>query len=135
MKTLLITVLIIFTFFIMGPKRGKDQDSDNDAPESFQFNFQDPSTSTMEGVIEFNNHLLLMILLIICLISWLLFITIKNFSNSHNNESKFFFHSSALEIIWTLVPAFILLTLASLSFTLLYSMKEISDPELSLKKY
>jgi heme/copper-type cytochrome/quinol oxidase subunit 2 len=45
-------------------------------------------------------------------------------------ESKFF-HSNVLEIVWTSLPA--LINLASPSFTLLYSMDEISTPEISVK--
>jgi len=35
--------------------------------------------------------------------------------------------------VWTSFPAFILLSLASPSFSLLYGLDEISNPELSLK--
>lgn len=104
-----------------------------DAPEPWQLKLQDPSSSIMEGILMFNKHLLFIIILIVCLVGWLLFNTIKDFDNHHNHKAAKFFHSNPLEIIWTSIPALILLTVASPSFTLLYSMDEISEPELSLK--
>jgi cytochrome c oxidase subunit 2 len=104
-----------------------------DAPEHYQLKLQDPSSSIMEGILMFNKHLLFIIILIVCLVGWLLFNTIKDFDNANNHKASKFFHSNPLEIIWTSIPALILLTVASPSFTLLYSMDEISEPEISLK--
>ena len=44
-----------------------------------------------------------------------------------------FVHSDVIEIIWTTMPALILLGLASPSFSLLYSLYEISNPSLTFK--
>jgi len=44
-----------------------------------------------------------------------------------------FTHSSALEFIWTLIPAFILLFISVPSFALLYSLDELIEPSLTLK--
>ena len=104
-----------------------------DAPETFQLKLQDPSSSIMEGILMFNKHLLFIIIAIVVLVGWLLFNTIYSFDNMHNSKPSKFFHSNPLEIIWTSIPALVLLSLASPSFTLLYSMDEISEPELSLK--
>jgi cytochrome c oxidase subunit 2 len=50
-----------------------------------------------------------------------------------NSSVATFVHSNPVEIIWTTIPALILLSLASPSFSLLYSLDEISNPELTLK--
>jgi cytochrome c oxidase subunit 2 len=104
-----------------------------DAPELFQMRLQDPATTTMEGLVDFNKHLLFIITIIVMLVGWLLFTTILNFNEFANPKSQSFFHSNELEILWTSLPALTLLNLASPSFTLLYSMDEISAPELSVK--
>lgn len=104
-----------------------------DAPEYYQLKLQDPSSSIMEGILMFNKHLLFIVILIILVVGWLLFNTIYNFDSMANSKSAKFFHSNPLEIFWTSIPALVLLTLAAPSFTLLYSMDEISEPELSLK--
>jgi len=99
----------------------------------FQLGFQDPATTTMEGIFLFNLHLLFVIISIVLLVSWLLFLVLKNFIELNNSKIADFTHSNTIEIIWTSVPAFILLSLASPSFSLLYSLDEISTPELTLK--
>ena len=104
-----------------------------DAPEFAQLRLQDPSTTIMEGLLEFNKHLLFIIVAIVVLVGWLLFATISNFEEFNSKKSQSFFHSNLLEIVWTSLPALILLNLASPSFTLLYSMDEISAPEISIK--
>jgi len=104
-----------------------------DAPELAQLRLQDPSTTTMEGLLEFNKHVLFVITVIVILVAWLLFATISNYDEFNTPKSQSFFHSNALEIVWTSLPALTLLNLASPSFTLLYSMDEISTPEISVK--
>ena len=104
-----------------------------DAPEFAQLRLQDPSTTTMEGLIAFNKHLLFVMTIIVVLVGWLLFATISNYDEFNTQKSQSFFHSNALEIVWTSLPALTLLNLASPSFTLLYSMDEISTPEISVK--
>jgi heme/copper-type cytochrome/quinol oxidase subunit 2 len=42
-------------------------------------------------------------------------------------------HHEALEWAWTMIPALILVTIASPSFALLYGLDEISNPEMTLK--
>jgi cytochrome c oxidase subunit 2 len=44
-----------------------------------------------------------------------------------------FSHSNVLEIVWTIIPAVILLLIAIPSFTLLYSLDELSNPVITLK--
>ena len=104
-----------------------------DSAAMYQLGFQDPATTTMEGIYLFNLHLLFVIIGIVLLVAWLLFVILKNFTELSNSNVANFTHSNVLEIVWTSIPAFILLSLASPSFSLLYSLDEISFPELTLK--
>jgi len=104
-----------------------------DSAAMYQLGFQDPATTTMEGIYLFNLHLLFVIIGIVILVAWLLFIILRNFTEVSNSNVANFTHSNVLEIVWTSIPAFILLSLASPSFSLLYSLDEISFPELTLK--
>jgi cytochrome c oxidase subunit 2 len=104
-----------------------------DAPDFLQLGFQDPASSIMEGILLFNKHLLFIIIMIVILTGWLLFNTVYSYDTFNNSQSANFFHSNALEIVWTSLPALTLLTLASPSFSLLYSMDEISIPDFSIK--
>lgn len=104
-----------------------------DCSVMYQLGFQDPGTTTMEGIYLFNIHLLFIITSIVLFVAWLLFLTLKNFTEKTNSYVTDFTHSSYIEIIWTSIPAFILLSLASPSFSLLFSLDEIANPELTLK--
>ncbi len=105
----------------------------NDAPESWQINFQDPATPIMEGIIHFHNHLMFFIVLIGIFVFWLLIRVITNYSADVHPVAEKFTHSTVLEIVWTVVPALILLLIAVPSFNLLYSLDETIDPAVTLK--
>jgi len=104
-----------------------------DCAAACQIGFQDPATTSMEGIYLFNLHLLFVIINIVLFVGWLLFLVLKNFIEFNNTKVANFNHSNYIEIIWTSIPALILLSLASPSFSLLYSLDEISFPELTLK--
>ena len=104
-----------------------------DCSVMYQLGFQDPATTTMEGIYLFNLHLLFIIISIVLLVGWLLVVVLKNFTELSNSNVAIFTHSNVIEVVWTSLPALILLSLASPSFSLLYSLDEISNPELTLK--
>ena len=104
-----------------------------DSAVMLQTNFQDPATTTMEGLYFFNTHLLFTILGMVVFVGWFMFLILVNFTELTNNHSYNFNHSNVLEIIWTSIPAYILLSLASPSFSLLYSLDEVSVPQITLK--
>ena len=79
-----------------------------DSAVMYQSSFQDPATTTMEGIYLFNIHLLFVIIGIVVFVAWLLLLVLINFTKSN-----------ILEIVWTSIPALILLSLASLSLPLL----------------
>jgi len=104
-----------------------------DAAEPWQFGTQDPATPTFEGMIYFHNYLNFFLILIGTSVIWMLFYIIVNFNQSKNSIAIKFTHSSILEIIWTILPAFMLLLIAIPSFSLLYSLDELIDPSITLK--
>jgi cytochrome c oxidase subunit 2 len=102
-----------------------------DSPEKWQLGLQDPATPSMEGIIFFNSFLTLILIIIGIFVCWMLFKVLTFFVLNKNIQK--FTHSSLLEIIWTLVPAFILLIIAIPSFSLLYSLDETINPSITLK--
>ena len=104
-----------------------------DAPEFYQFGPQDPATPTAEGMLVFHNYLMFFVILIGTVVLWMLYYSIKNFDEKVNKVSKNFTHSSLLEIIWTIIPAVLLVLIAVPSFSLLYSLDELIDPSVTLK--
>jgi cytochrome c oxidase subunit 2 len=102
-----------------------------DSPEKWQLGLQDPATPSMEGMIFFNSFLTIILIIIGVFVCWML-LKVLTFFVLNKNIQKFT-HSSLLEIIWTLIPAFILLIIAVPSFSLLYSLDEIINPSITLK--
>ena len=58
---------------------------------------------------------------------------INNGHEVDNSKVYHVVHAPTLEIIWTLIPAFILILIAIPSFSLLYTMDEVIDPLLTVK--
>jgi len=105
-----------------------------DAAESWQLGLQDPASPVFEGMIFFHNYLVFFLILIGSLVFWLLYVTIVHFNIFANlNKSQIFTHSSILEIVWTILPAIVLLLIAAPSFSLLYSLDESIDPSITIK--
>lgn len=117
--------LFIKYFFLMGFK--------GDSSVSYQIGFQDPATIIMEGICIFNLHLLFVIISIVLTVAWVLYAVLVNFGEFSQSNVFNFVHSNLIEIVWTTMPALLLINLASPSFSLLYSLDEISNPKLTLK--
>jgi cytochrome c oxidase subunit 2 len=104
-----------------------------DAAEAWQIGFQDPATPSAEGMSFFYNSMSLYLIIIAVSVFWMLYICIFKFNSSVNSFSSNFTHSSFLEIIWTVIPTISLLVLSTPSFTLLYSLEELTESVLTLK--
>jgi len=104
-----------------------------DAPEPWQLGIQDPATPIMEGMVLFHNYLVFFLIFIGLTVCWVLVKIFMNFNYKVHPISWKFTHSSILEIIWTILPALILVVIAIPSFALLYSLDELIDPSLTLK--
>lgn len=104
-----------------------------DAPERWQLGLQDPATPVVEGMYSFHNYLVFFSVIIGIFVCFMLFIIILRFNNNTTFKPLKFTHSSVLEIIWTLIPAGILLFIAIPSFSLLYSLDELINPNVTLK--
>lgn len=134
----------------------------DDHTDFWKIGFQDPTTPIAYGIIKLHDHILFFLAVILFVVGYLLYSTYKKFYyGSLNNdlpeskdislfdsliatykESLLFNvtnrtyninHGTTIEIIWTILPAFILLFIAVPSFALLYAMDEIIDPVLTVK--
>ena len=104
-----------------------------DMPEKNQLFVQDPATPMMEGMIYFHNLLMFFIIFVGVFVFYMFFYAMYAFSDSRNKVAANFSHNSPLEIVWTILPSIILLCIAIPSFTLLYSLDELIDPQLTVK--
>jgi cytochrome c oxidase subunit 2 len=104
-----------------------------DAPESWQIGIQDSATPIAQSLIAFHNYLMVFLVFIGMFVFWMLYQVIINFNETNHKIPKRFTHSSLLEIIWTILPAIVLLFIAIPSFSLLYSLEAIIDPDVTIK--
>jgi cytochrome c oxidase subunit 2 len=123
---LFIFCLSVFSFF--------HNISFSDASVSWQLGLQEPATPIAEGIINFHNHIMFFVVGIAIFVGWLLVRCLSHFSATFSTDSvDNFTHATTIEIVWTVVPAIILLFIAVPSFSLLYSMDEVLDPVITLK--
>ena len=104
-----------------------------DAPAAWQMGFQDPATPVLEGIVAFHNDLWFFLVIIGTVVFWMIFQCLITFSEKNNPVPSVIIHGTFLEIVWTTVPALILLCIAVPSFALLYSMDELIDPSVTIK--
>lgn len=115
-----------------------------------RLNFQDPATDIMEGIIDFHHDILFYLIVIVTFVVWMLFSIVyefgfANYINKHVSFEKTLearkshlltkniTHGTILEIVWTILPAFVLVAIAIPSFALLYAIDEIIEPTLTIK--
>lgn len=93
-----------------------------------QISFQDAASPIIKQLIEFHDHAIVILILIISLVGYIITSLILNSFFSRN-----ILEAQEIETIWTILPAIILLFLAFPSLRLLYLIDEIRDPALTLK--
>lgn len=100
----------------------------NDASEIKQLDFQDAGSPISEQLIFFHDNIMFIIVLITMVVGWVIISSILN-----KHYYKYLVEGTSIEIIWTCIPAVILISIAFPSLQLLYSMDEIIDPSLTIK--
>lgn len=100
---------------------------------NYQFGFQVPASPVMEGILNFHHDLFFFLISICGLVVYVLGRTVVLFNSDTLKEPVIVTHAPWLEIIWTLIPAIILVFVAVPSFSLLYSMDEIIEPLMTIK--
>nr|QNE85939.1 cytochrome c oxidase subunit II [Euphylidorea dispar] len=89
---------------------------------------QNSASPIMEQLTLFHDHTLLILLMITTLVSYLMFMLMFNkFTN------RYLLSGQMIEIIWTILPAIVLIFIAMPSLRLLYLMDEINTPSITLK--
>lgn len=89
---------------------------------------QDRNSPIIEQLNFFHDHALLILILVTSLVRYLIGIL---FFNKLNN--RFLLHGQTIEVIWTILPAIVLLFIAFPSLRILYLLDEINNPSLSIK--
>jgi heme/copper-type cytochrome/quinol oxidase subunit 2 len=104
-----------------------------ESPSNWQIFFQNPATPVMEGIIGLHNYIMIYLILVFVIVMWFLIRSLYLFKSSGNLLGTDFSHDNVLESVWTITPVFVLIAIAIPSFSLLYSMDEVSDPYITVK--
>lgn len=121
---------------------------------NFQRGFQTPASPIAEGISAFHNDLRVLVRFILFFVITVLYHILTAFARDVqtdeqvNKDDQFWYslsttkwgnvsnritHETILEIVWTIIPALILVQIAIPSFSLLYSVDEIVEPLFSFK--
>nr|YP_010620930.1 cytochrome c oxidase subunit II [Bundoksia longissima]WAX39261.1 cytochrome c oxidase subunit II [Bundoksia longissima] len=91
-------------------------------------NLQDSASPTMEQLIYFHDHTLMITIMILMVVSYMMItMTFNKYIN------RFLLEGQMIELAWTIAPAVILIFIAMPSLQLLYLMDEINMPMMTLK--
>ena len=90
--------------------------------------FQDRNSPIIEQLNFFHDHTLLILTIITVLVMYLIIIL---FTNKFTN--RLLLHGQTIEIIWTVLPAVVLIFIAIPSLRLLYLLDEVNNPSITLK--
>nr|ABV71218.1 cytochrome oxidase subunit II [Dicranomyia swezeyi]ABV71220.1 cytochrome oxidase subunit II [Dicranomyia swezeyi]ABV71223.1 cytochrome oxidase subunit II [Dicranomyia swezeyi] len=91
-------------------------------------NLQDSASPIMEQLSFFHDHALLIITMITILVGYLMVgLLFNKFTN------RYLLSGQTIEVIWTILPAIVLIFIALPSLRLLYLMDEINNPSITLK--
>jgi len=104
-----------------------------DAPEAWQFAFQDPATPVAQGIQDLHHDIFAFMIFILIFVCWMLGRTVWLFHVSNNPIPSKIIHGTFIEVAWTVTPSIILMIIAIPSFALLYSMDEVVDPAITIK--
>jgi cytochrome c oxidase subunit 2 len=105
-----------------------------DVSEPLQLGFQESASPVMEEIINFHNEVMIYLTFILIGVLWIMIESIREYSKTNKVIGhKYLIHGTALEIIWTITPAFILVAIAYPSFKLIYLIDEVIDAGITIK--
>nr|YP_010835887.1 cytochrome c oxidase subunit II [Carinata dushanensis]WGC89406.1 cytochrome c oxidase subunit II [Carinata dushanensis] len=90
--------------------------------------FQDSVSPIMEHLIVFHDHSMMIIMVITIIVSYMM---ISLLMNKYTN--RFLLEGQMIELIWTILPAIMLIFIAFPSIRILYLLDEINTPVLTIK--
>nr|YP_010933651.1 cytochrome c oxidase subunit II [Ptychadena nana]WKT10355.1 cytochrome c oxidase subunit II [Ptychadena nana]WKT10368.1 cytochrome c oxidase subunit II [Ptychadena nana]WKT10381.1 cytochrome c oxidase subunit II [Ptychadena nana]WKT10394.1 cytochrome c oxidase subunit II [Ptychadena nana]WKT10407.1 cytochrome c oxidase subunit II [Ptychadena nana] len=93
-----------------------------------QLGFQDAASPIMEELLYFHDHTLMAAILISTLVLYII-TTLMSTKLSNTNTID----AQAVEMVWTIMPAIILIIIALPSLRILYLMDEVSNPLITVK--
>nr|QKO00200.1 cytochrome c oxidase subunit II [Evacanthus acuminatus] len=92
------------------------------------FSFQDSVSPLMEHLILFHDHTMMIIMIITMIVFYMMFSMMIN-----KYLNRYLLEGQMIELIWTILPAFMLIFIALPSLRILYLLEETKVPMLTIK--
>ena len=102
-------------------------------PSPWELGLQQSATPVMDDITWFHNILLVLIAAIALFVLVLLAIVVLRFNARNNPNPSRTTHNTFIEIVWTVVPVLILVTIAVPSFRLLFYQLKVPPADLTVK--
>lgn len=102
-------------------------------PENWQMHFQKASAPRMEAIEHMHTFLLLVITFIAIVVTALLLYSIFRFREKKNPIPSKTTHNTLLEVIWTTIPALIVVAIVVPSVKLIYEFDRSVEADLTIK--
>jgi len=102
-------------------------------PEPWQLGFQVSASPVMDDIVWFHNFLLWLIVVITIFVLALLVIVVVKFNARANPVPSRITHNTTIEVLWTVIPVLILVTIAVPSFRLLFYELKIPPADITVK--
>ncbi len=99
----------------------------------YGLNFQKPVTPVAHKILELHNMILLICVIIFVIVFSIMFYSIFAHRKSRGHKAAQFHENSTLEVIWTVIPFLILVSMAIPSTATLLEMSDTSKSDLTVK--
>ena len=103
------------------------------AAAEWQMNFQTPNTALGHAVYDLHNVIMIIIAVIFVGVFGFMFYAIFKHRRSAGHQAAHFHENTTVEVIWTVVPFFILIGMAWPTTKTLLHMRDASEPDLTIK--
>ena len=132
LTSLLTTVLVTLSGFAQAQENFQGLETIG-KPAPMGIGFQFPATELMRDIVWLDNFLLIIITAISVFVTILLAYAAYKFHASRNKTPGTFTHNSVVEILWTIVPVFILVIIGVFSLPILFKQQEIPNADITIK--
>nr|YP_010736938.1 cytochrome c oxidase subunit II [Chinaocerus tubulatus]WEP24825.1 cytochrome c oxidase subunit II [Chinaocerus tubulatus] len=93
-----------------------------------KLSFQDAASPIMEQLIMFHDHAMMIIIMITTMV---LYMMVSMMLNKFTN--RFLLEGQLIELVWTVIPAIMLIFIALPSLKILYLLEEVNNPMITIK--
>lgn len=96
--------------------------------------FQYASTEFMQLLVNLHHDIMLYLIIIVLFVLLLLIVVIKLFNHKNKTVIRYAFtHDAVFEILWTFIPTFVVMSIMTASYAILFVIGTNPDPYMSIK--